>query len=268
MNVMLYELLRWQRPTRSRRAANQWMSWTQALTTRHERLTARYQLPSLLLAQRDPASVTNIHHWEQQAVNLSPHLHLAIHAILPAMAPATMIMPAHEAERVPERGSPGSSRDPSLRVRASDRTPADRARVEPRSIERVSINKPLADRTPLQLVFARAAASAPEVPAGSGEQRTGRLVQHNVDLIRRIVRERQRVEERTQRTVVVQHKREQAASQIDRDPFSTPTRHREDASRERQPVQPPPINIDQLTEQVARQLDRRIQAYRERTGKV
>jgi hypothetical protein len=153
-------------------------------------------------------------------------------------------------------------------VWASNRAPADRARVEPHSVEQIIVNEPLADRTPLQLVFARAAASSPEVSTGSDKQRTSRLVQHNVDLIRRIVRERQRVEERTQRTVVVQHKREQAAPQIDRDPFSTPARRREEAHRERQPIQPPPINIDQLTEQVARQLDRRIQAYRERTGKV
>jgi hypothetical protein len=95
------------------------------------------------------------------------------------------------------------------------------------------------------------------------------LVENCRQILQRVVDQRQRVEERIQRPAIVRQQPPPART-FARDEHEL----RPEQSRTRPPAQtwppatsPPAINLEQLTDQVVRQIDRRFVAYRERMGK-
>jgi len=125
-------------------------------------------------------------------------------------------------------------------------------------------------QTPLTRVFARAGAEGRDF--GSLDQRYETLsLQRSLQLVKETIHERRRVEELVRRPVVMLPQRQTlktVTNTIHEEVFESP--HSVNAGLTGMTRSPSllPIDIDQLTERVVRNIDGRIVAHRERLGGV
>jgi hypothetical protein len=138
---------------------------------------------------------------------------------------------------------------------------------------------PSAWKAPLTRVFARINddTTTDETMLTYRHHRAPLLLQQSVEILRRVIAERQRVEENTRAAAIVVRQQQASSSTSGQGPFATESSRQSD----RQQGTPfgtssiaytttpsmPAISIANLTEQVVREIDRRLVAYRERIGR-
>jgi hypothetical protein len=287
MSAMRQDMQWRQFPNRRDVPAERWSSWARSLAERHGRIALRHGPLAFTLAEGPrPISLLS-QRWESYAWRLYPQINLAIGVVLretvgagtsiPSSPPAQIelrqaILPRDDgsAVRLQSRNRPGSH----------DRPHATGLELEQRHALR-SINA--AALTPLGYVFNRLDARGTAI-----QSRHGLSAPASLQLARRVVEERQRVEVRTPSTTVVRHQQQVTTAQAGGAILapqsgmraSTPAEsgvgqsasllpHWASNARAHTDDGPlaPAITIEQLTEQVVRQLDHRLMAYRERRGK-
>lgn len=259
--------------------ANRWLGWAQSLFERRSRVVAGRRI--LLLAFLQPAAARPpvCERWLQAAQRISPQIHLSIGPILGALQPAgrfgTVIM-----ERRMARGETPSSRsvpNPGEMVmverweKALQIIRGGRMADPAPGLQTIVLEKERnAGRRPLERVFARAGAG--ETSGMTDVHRTVRETppaERNVGIVQRVVEERRRVEEPARRTLIVREQRDasRVAAAAQETVVQSPRglqvgaqgMFRTDASS---------IDLEQLTDRVVRNIDNRIIAHRERTGRL
>lgn len=286
MNKMLQEVLRWHRPARRHTPAARWSGWTQALAERYGRVARRHGPPGMILSHPRSA-ILYCQRWEHIAWALSPRIALSINPLLAEIAwpgprlavPARDLPPAlrayaHQTAR-PAAGSSmpgifglGGSQQATMTLsRKSPTSPEDTAaRIDEQLRQAIAAERSAGTwQAPLRRVFRRSEMSQ------EMEHAVGQVARAGVEVARRVIDERQRVETRAPATGVLQPRRDsvavmaQAAAPAGFGPTVTSPSSGWHTSGA--PVAPPALDIEHLTEQVVHQIDRRIVAHRERLGR-
>jgi len=259
--------LRWQ--TRQGEApANRWRDWAQTLSERHSRIALGQGILSLIFAQPQTLIFSRIERWRQAALKFSPQIKLAINQILQPtdrhesearFAAQSRTVFVLRALTTDERGVGGQGRLDSAREGFSD------SGLQMR--DGFMFLQP-----PLRRVFARTGPEDAnlEMIVSRSRQET-LLVRSSLQFAQQAVYERQRLEEQTRRALVIHEQRiapmtKSEAAQRET-VFQSPLGSRVGATGMNR-FAPMPINIEQLTDQVVRNIDQRIVAHRERMGRV
>jgi hypothetical protein len=270
------ESVRWQPHGRHAALFDRWTGWAESLRQRLERVASRHHRLSLILAWTQAFGYSQVQHWQQTVFACYPKINLAIGPILlnwirrttsPFVRPGQMNLVSlafSATERGTADGQPSAGeRTMDLRTFAATGIPHDSAKAG-----RESLGSSL--QTPLMRVFARTVAAGWDF--GSYRQRYETLsVQRSLQLVKQRVDERRRIEEFVRQPVFMLPQRQAfktLTNTIHEEVFQSP--HGSKAGIAGMTGSAPllPIDIDQLTDRVVRNIDGRIVAHRERTGRV
>ena len=265
------------RPNARRRSIppgrGRWAEWARALSERHGRVAARRELPDLILVRRPRPLRLLRQHWLTVSRWFRPQLNLTIQTLLrrEGSREQSRVLPfvaREDSQAAPPPGAyspaPGVALGPPvfLRLRSAlerlsrERAPEGRASAV---FERGGVPAP----TPLQMVFRRAADPPARGPATALADGTHALLQ-------RIVEQSRRIEERAPAGLVLR-RQEATAPQSFAGTVAehTPPPPQHAGQWAASPAPPQGVaDMEQITEQVMRQLDRRVVAARERMGRV
>lgn len=295
MSRMLQNVLRWQQPSRFQRSPNRWLLWVQGLNQGRDRLPQRHPL-TLTLHQQLPFPLNSSVHsyWQTNTWQFFPQIHLSITPLLRELShqsQTSWVFQSYSREQT----NPVAIASPKVIQREtfpwrSNQTlvPAihreflipQLSREQTNSFHETSSPPGSGERTvfritpvpiqfsPLQQVFQR-------VQQPVTHFHSNLLTQENPQLVQRITRDRQRVEESRSQAAVVHHgiKPPSEQSGAIAPPSSMPSVLSANSLMSDRPPGfptpfPPAINLEQLTDQVMRQLDSRIVAQRERMGRT
>jgi hypothetical protein len=124
---------------------------------------------------------------------------------------------------------------------------------------------------PLSRVFKRA-----EWGEAQRHRQTTALVREPLGLAQRVKEEKRRVEQQARGATVMQQRTQPRPESFERDKANSPSERRRsggfdlasDAMAAAARAAPPALNVQQLTDEVIRQIDSRIVAHKERMGKL
>lgn len=263
---MIRAISRWQGLPGRGNPSQRWTRWTRSLTERHGRIPLRHGARAMILFQPLARLYLHCQRWQSHAWKLAPQINLAIAPILrqtvwkerPVLPPAYAGVNARRiaSPSVQARGQAGN-RVIFLNPLGSS---SGRSTFSNREIGG-------RDGAPWQQVFGR----ADRINGVLQVNRSSLLVEESLRILRRVVHERQRVEERMQSSTVarqlVQHHQDRPSA-AERTAMESQPLTKAGTRTWPQAASAPAINLDQLTEQVIRQLDHRLIAYRERMGKL
>jgi hypothetical protein len=265
----LRERLRWQRPRAARVRPSRWTAWAEHLTERLARTGAYFQHPGMVLARPLVEVRRAADRWVLRASYFQPKIHLAIQPLLRE----TLVVWA----------ASSGSQD------AAARTAGPRAVV-------AAAGRPLPVAQPLALVFARAAAGRTigSRAAPGARPMDGALAVFPMERILRRGSMPNAAEEagpasrmilmnrilgRTERREQTDAPSTRTLQKASRPADATPTRpallpelaeaaiaQAKRAGWPQGPAAIPPVNVDALAEQVLQRIDRRVTAWRERSG--
>jgi hypothetical protein len=294
---MLKNVLQWQQPSRLQRSPNRWLTWTQRLNQGRDRLPQRHSPLSLTLRDSHPF-LTNSpghSHWQTHIWQFYPQIHLSITPLLRELShqsQTSWVFQSRWTERITSGAiAPLEARQPQdpfpWRRTQSSVSPIHREFIvsqfpkeqvsgfgeqsfSPSSSEMTvfRVSSTTIPFNPLQQAFRRVR-QHPITPV-----QTQLLTQENSQFVQRITHNRQRVEEtRLQTSVVHQGVKPSEPREAIAPLASMPSAMSANSSVSDRPPSfltpsPPAINLEQLTDQVMRQLDSRIVAQRERMGRT
>jgi hypothetical protein len=276
MSALLQELQRWQGSDRAANASERWTGWAQSLSERYGRIPSRHHGVAMTLAQAPEWLVVHCQRWEHAAWTLCPQINLAIGPILrQTVWPGAHVLPmtqVRSASPVPVALS---------RQWAPARPPSESSLVSPelRDLPRPAERQPPALaasdadwRMPLQRVFARThVEDVHDSVTVAQVRRESLFAQQSHQILRRVSEERQRVESWQQRNIVTRHRKELTSVITEAEArevvMQSPRGLRVGGSGMAQMTSPPAVDIERLTDEVVRHIDRRIVAHRERLGR-
>jgi hypothetical protein len=251
MKNLLKKLTPGQRRKRSGTCDNRWLGWAQSLADRHSRIAVNHRGSSLTFMH--PATTLPLYceQWRRAAWTITPQINLSIGPIL------RLFQRAH--------GREASNEHRTERHRAPLEYPVTNTQAF--IVERRSSTW----QRPLQRVFAFAMfEEAGEARPVSRARHETLPVERSLQVVRRVVDERRRVEEPTRRTLVAREHRSMPRIEAAVAPetvMQSPRGLRVGAQGMMQTTAPS-IDINQLTDRVVRNIDSRIIAHRERMGRL
>ncbi|CAG0993155.1 hypothetical protein ANRL3_02919 [Anaerolineae bacterium] len=286
MNRIIPKILKWQRQARLRTDSDRWTNWVRSLIGRYMWIPLRHHSPLMMLVQPRIPLYMRCQRWENHAWGLYPKIDLAIGPIL---------------RETVLKGFSGT------RMNWSDAKPMRKYSITNKEVpaEQLTEGK-LKDRNWLEvnsLVQKRTDEFSP--PGDTRQTSLNRVLrrmnqrmrltlltqsfveQENHKILRRVVHEQRRVEGGTLKNtngtfaistkssvpdmVVVRKRKDFSSVETDRTEMESQPHILRAGARigqiESQTTSSPAINVEQITEQVIRQIDYRIRAYRERRGR-
>lgn len=260
---MIQQISRWQGLSGLVNPSERWTGWARSLTERHGRIPLRHGVLTMILFQPLARLYFHCQRWQNHAGKLSPQIHLAIAPILPSRFwKDQSVLPLDYVGRM-DRRIPVSSGQ--ARSQAGDRviflgsigSNLDQSALNNREIGGKN-------RVPLHQVFSRANGINEELQVNQSSL----LVEESLRILRRVASERQRVEERMAMTPIARQLLQPSKDYLPATTENESQPETKTGARTWQQTTTAAINLDQLTEQVIRQLDHRLIAYRERMGKL
>jgi hypothetical protein len=279
MKNMLKNSAPGQRQKRSRGRENRWLRWAQSLAGRRLRVAANQRGLSLTFLQPAEAAPFSRDQWTQAVWTIAPRINLSIGPILRSLNLSTRDESARR-RMIERKRSPLSSQ---FATNSGGGTIVERRGESPRmeSVEHIedlaAIQRPFVVTQqsnpwwkPLQKVFARAVfEEAGETGPVTRARHETLLVERSLQVVRRVVDERRRVEEQARRSLVAREQRSasRTPAAAQETVMQSPRGLRVGAQGPAQTAAPV-IDIEQLTDRVVRNIDSRIIAHRERMGKL
>jgi len=274
------ELRRWLVRPRRRTAGQRWAAWAHAVSERCGRVTERHGASDLVLA-RLPLVHRLQQRWLVSSQRFFPRITLAIHPILrqTIWRGQTLLVPDAETTATksgdrrrlttrPFSSQPAFLWSAAIPDAASPWTVEEaRRQIFDHMSNRAFVKGASQLQAPLQLAFRRLFGADESILLKGSQIATEASVRA---LGEHIVRQSYRVEERVAETAAVVMRRPPAVEMAptmptNQHPFVTTAAEQS----WRQDTSPPPaLDLERITDQVVRQLDRRVVALRERLGKV
>jgi hypothetical protein len=254
MKNLLKKLSRGQRRKRSCARENRWLHWAQSLADRHSRVAANRRGLSLTFLHPATNLLLSCGRWSRAAATIAPQINLSIGLILRSLQQA---------------GGDESASWRKMEWQVEGVKQIESLAADPQaSVVKQQINT---WQRPLQRVFARAMVEvAGETAPLSRARHETLLVERSLQIVRRVVDERRRVEEQARRTLVAREQRNVSrptAAAAQETLMQSPRGLRVGAQGMMQTTAPP-IDIEQLTDRVVSNIDSRIIAHRERMGRL
>lgn len=288
--AMLRELRRWVYPPHQCGGLHRWSAWARALLRRHARIAQSHRLLEMALLVRSAPLIQRLHQqWLLASTQYFPRIHLAVQSILRHTVWRDLTQPSElrvitspaqgkaiSTERFnyltfhERRFFPPTEISNATRILSGDRrklAAARGARSSSGFIHGSTVHRPL------QLVFQRLR----QIDELTVCHRRDSLVRETLQTqAREVMRRTQRFEHRIAETVVLTTRKVfplaaqeavSAAASAAQVAVSVPAASGMPATPW-PPSPAPAVNIEQLADQVVRQIDRRIIAARERMGRI
>ena len=271
--ALLLEPARWQPRRRPGDRSDRWTTWAQWLRTRHARIAIRHHAMGLVLAKSQMISLRQVERWQHTSARLLPRIQLSIGPILLRFGDAAtrllLALPGAKVEKNSGGGTPVSAdrsqRNGQTWFLNQPPSAASTGAGVPFRTSRAVLQTSLF-QSPLMRVFDREGK-----PASDLTRFEARLVQRNLQLVTRVLTERRRLEEDVRRHFVSREQRVTPAvnnnAMAENTVFESSRTTRTGTDRTTTPSGRP-IDVEKLTEQVVRNIDSRIIAHRERTGRA
>lgn len=270
-------------------AARRWGVWARSIKARHGLLVAaRHRGVSMTLFAPSYALNLSSRRWQMNAWSLFPRINLTVAPLLSRLAPQGFIKrraevaqaraAVHDDRRAEVMRSPGSQVGTLARGGDAAHAPAPQSDWENAALmARRRVNGRVDEQTdarevaPLQRVFRRA-----EAGEAQWHHQTAALVSGPLSVARRVTEEKRRVEQQARGATVMQQRTQSKREGFERDDATASGDRRRpggfdlarDATTAAARAAPPALNIQQLTDEVVRQIDSRIVAHKERMGKL
>jgi hypothetical protein len=286
MRGTLQKTLRWQRSVWSGNATERWSLWARSLAERHNQIAFRHIEVSMTLLQMLTHMRVFRQRWQNHLWKLYPQINLSIAPIL--RETIWRDFGAFQRNQINSESFRGNYlKDVSTFCNRDIAGRSERfhgsleiAGLPPHRPSRLLDSDNRGDAfsksqfyrapavsawpTPLRKVFERLS----ETPGVGRLYHQSLPAQQSVHILRRVVHQRQRMEEKSQDITVLRHLLQQQEDRHAADLKPTAFATQSGIGANPQVASPPAINMEQLTEQVVRQIDRRILAWRERTGRI
>lgn len=268
MSTMLPEALRWRPPSRSGTPGSRWAAWSRSLSDRHGRIAGHHRRLALTLARPLGLMLLHSQRWQHVAWTLSPRINLVLGPVLQPAGWRTFVLQPSAIGRVLVRrlgdGRLAGQSQPDVRPVA----PGQAAGFVSTARESLALGLPReAGPSPVRRVFARLHVGETVAQASQSQ-----IVRAGRAMVQRIVQEHQRIEMRITTRVVAREQRNVTSDFAPVEGQRPTAESRFGMSKGAHPVgqamAASPIAIQQLTEQVVREIDRRLVAQRERMGKL
>lgn len=289
--AMLIELRRWVYPLHPGAGASRWSAWARALLRRHGRIAQSYRLQEMALLVRPAPLIQRLHQqWLLASTQYFPRIHLAVQPILRHAVWRDLTQPSELRVIIsPVQGKAISTQrfnyltvherrflPPTAVSNATGILSGDRRKLAAARDARSSSGfiHGSAVYRPLQLVFQRLRRTDElEVCHRRNSLIRGTLQTQAREVMRRTQRFEHRIAETvalTTRKVLPLAAQEamSAAARAAQMTMSGPAGSGGTPADPWPPGQAPAVNIEQLADQVVRQIDRRIIAARERMGRI
>jgi hypothetical protein len=288
MSKMLREVLRWRGPERRATPPEHWANWASSLIERHGRIASRSRMLAMTLALPPAPLFLHSQRWEHHAWNLFPQIKLAIAPLLreaawkvfPAPLTGTAMKDVLKGDQS-RKEAPSAGQSVAAKSYAREHpslTFAERTQTPSSSRDSLTEREHGFEQTrvgwlPLSRVFQRL--ESQQTPTTSMQNL---LVEESFQLANRVADQRRRIEQAVgqavgQASVVRQQRKEVAVAEMTdelaKSSLSGAGRAQGLGSPGSKPQgwSSPAVNIQELTEQVMRQIDSQIVARKERMGK-
>jgi hypothetical protein len=285
------------RPPTLTTTAGRWSMWARSIKARHGLVAARQRHISMTLFRPSYSLNLSSRRWQMNAWSLFPRINLTVAPLLNRLSPQSFIkrrvetaqsLAARESNRRVEvmrpfgtkiMQSPGAQFGTSAQGRYAE--PVRAAQLEwaravlfgQRKVNERRVDERMASRevVPLSRVFKRA-----EWGEAQRHRQTTALVREPLGLAQRVKEEKRRVEQQARGATVMQQRTQPRPESFERDEANSPNERRRsggfdlasDAMAAAARAAPPALNVQQLTDEVIRQIDSRIVAHKERMGKL
>lgn len=294
MTLSAHEFLhrgRGRRPPSLAKTAGRWGVWARTIAARHVLVARQHRGGAMTLYAPSYALHLSSRRWQLNAWSLFPRVNLTVAPLLNRLAPESFLRrraasATARAEFAAGRGGDAASQRGAAvgtPARGRDAGPARPTQWPPENglilARRETGGRRVVEQTeareviPLSRVFRRAELGESE----AGRQQTAALVGGLRGLARRVTEERRRVEQQARGATVMQQRAQPRHKGFERGDEADASHGRlrpggfdpaRDAPAAAARAAPPALNIQQLTDEVIRQIDSRIVAHKERMGKL
>jgi hypothetical protein len=281
MREMNQEVLRRQNSVCPVEVSERWTKWAKSLAERRWQTPARLGVLAMTVIQPPIHFYLRCQRWQSYAWRLCPQVNLSIAPIL--RETIWKESPVLQQKQVNDGSFVGNNqKEPAVHKQNQwgQATPVisfasahDRHGFTSRDIARGG-EEPIGASitrvwdTPLRKVFER----IDEIESVKRLRRQSWLTHDSLQILQRVVHQGQRVEVKSQEVTAVRHLLQRQLDRPALDLNQTSFAHQSNSETNRrswpQATSAPAINIEQLTDQVVKQIDRRLLAWRERTGRV
>ena len=264
---MLRIARRWESLPRQTSSPERWLGWARAVGVRYLRNAIGPQSLALVLVEQRSIIQSRIERWQHVAFTVRPRIKLTLNSAVWSS----------NLNFVYSLGSQALSSEPSSRsvVETSFRTLARNwtektfsfvQRLKETEVKRHSETLPALTR-----VFTRSSQANENRGVAMNHTFDTPVARHSLALTRRVTDERSRVEDQVSRTLLTlkqQHETTKNVRRIEETVIHSPSEFNSRSAERFGAPNRAPIDIEQLTDQVVRQIDNRMISYRERLGKV
>ena len=264
---MLRIARQWESLPRQKASPERWFGWARAVGLRYLRNAIRPQSLALVLFEQRSIIHSRIERWQHTAFTIRPRINLTLNSAVWS----SKFNIVYQAEN-PTHGKEPSGRsvvETSFRTLARNWTEKTFTFVQ--RLKETEIKRHTEALPALTRVFSRSSQSHETRPITPNLAFDAPVARHSLALTRRVTDERSRIEDQISRTLLTlkqQHETTKNVRRIEETVVHSASEFNSRSAERFGALNRAPIDIEQLTDQVVRQIDNRMISYRERLGKV
>jgi hypothetical protein len=264
---MLRIAQRWESLPRQTSSPERWLGWARAVGVRYLRTAIGPQSLALVLVEQRSIIHSRIERWHHAAFTIRPRINLTLNSAV--WSSNLNFVYSRESQALSSEPSSRSVVETSFRTLARNWTEKTSSFVQ--RLTETEIKRHTEALPALTRVFARSSQARENRGLGTNHTFETPVARHSLALTRRVTDERSRIEDQVSRTLLTLKQQHETTKNVRRIEETVIHSASEFNSRSAERFGVPnraPIDIEQLTDQVVRQIDNRMISYRERLGKV
>ena len=264
---MLRIARQWESLPRQKALPERWLGWGRAIGLRYLRNAMRSQSLALVLVEQRSVIHSRIERWQPAAFTIRPRINLTLNsAVWSNNLNIVYGRDNHTHSREPSGRSVVETSFRSLARNCTEKTFSFAQRLKETEIKRHTEALPALTR-----VFTRSVQAHESRGVAATVAFDAPIARHSLALTRRVKDERTRIEDQISRTLLTlkqQHETTKDVRRIEETVVHSASEFNSRSAERFGALNHAPIELEQLTDQVVRQIDNRMVSYRERLGKV
>ena len=258
---------RWESLPRKTSSPERWLGWARAVGVRYLRTAIRSQSLALVLVEQRSIIHSRVERWQHAAFTIRPRINLTLNSAV--WSSNLNFVYSRDNQTLSGEPSGRSVVETSFRTLARNWTEKTLSFVQ--RLKETEVKRHTKAVPALTRVFTRSAQTHENRGVAMNHTFDAPVARHSLALTRRVTDERSRIEDQVSRTLLTLKQQHETTKNVRRIEETVIHSANEFNSRSAERFGAPnraPIDIEQLTDQVVRQIDNRMVSYRERLGKV
>ena len=264
---MLRIARRWESLPRQTSSPERWLGWARAVGVRYLRNAIGPQSLALVLVEQRSIIHSRVERWQHAAFTIRPRINLTLNSAV--WSSNLNFVYSRDNHALSSERSGRSMVETSFRTLARNGTEKTLSFVQ--RLKETEVKRDTEAVPALTRVFTRSSQSHENRGLGTNHIFETPVARHSLALTRRVTDERSRIEDQVSRTLLTLKQQHETTKNVRRIEETVIHSANEFTSQSAERFGAPnrnPIDIEQLTDQVVRQIDNRMVSYRARLGKV